>query len=69
MNKGKSFAQFLDTLRKLDAKHRMPSGGSQYTREVALGPSASAKNQARLRVQKTMPVKTMSLGALLRKQK
>lgn len=66
MNKGKDFAQFVDTLRKLDAEHRMPSGGSQYTMEVAAGPSASAKNQARMRVEKTKAVKPMRLAALIR---
>lgn len=63
------FASFLDTLRKLDAKHRIPDGGSQYTMEVAQNPSASAKNQARMRLQKTTPVQPMSLGALLRSRK
>ena len=61
------FSRFLDTLRKLDAKHRMPGGGDQYTMEVALGPSASAKNQARMRLQKVKPAKPMSVGALIRK--
>ena len=63
------FARFLDTLRKLDATSRLPSGGSQYTMEVALGPSASAKNQARMRVQKGKPVTTQGLGALIRQTK
>ncbi len=65
----KSFASFLDTLKKLDAKHRMPGGGSQYTMDVALGPSASAKNQARMRLQKVSPVKPMSLASFIRTTK
>ena len=62
----KDFASFVDTLAKLDAKHRMPSGGSQYMMEVALGPSASAKNQARMRLQKASPVKPLRLAELIR---
>jgi len=61
------FAKFVDTLNKLDAKHRMPSGGSQYMMEVALGPSASAKGQARMRNQKMKPSKTLPLRALIAK--
>lgn len=61
------FAKFIDTLNKLDAKHRMPSGGSQYMMEVALGPSASAKGQAMMRVQKKKPVGPMPLNVLIAK--
>ena len=63
------FARFLDTMSKLDAKSRLPSGGSQYTMEVALGPSASAKHQALMRVQKVKPASTVGLGELIRRCK
>ena len=61
------FAAFVDTLRKLDAKGRLPNGGSQYTMEVALGPMASAKNQAMLRLQKIKPVGTLPLREIIKR--
>jgi hypothetical protein len=62
-----SFRSTLDGLAKLDAQHALPSGGKQYTMEVALGPMASAKGQALMRVQKTDPVSTMKLAQLQRR--
>ena len=61
------FAKFVDQLNKLQAKKGFPSGGSQYTMEVALGPMASAKNQAIMRVEKVKPVKTANLSELIKK--
>lgn len=62
------FARFLDTLNKLNAKHKMPGGGEQYTMEVALPVSASAKGQAMMRSKKADPALPMSLRALIKKQ-
>lgn len=59
------FLKFADQLNKLQAKNGLPSGGSQYTMEVALGPMASAKGQARMRNEKVKPQKTMSLAQLV----
>lgn len=61
----KSFNSFLDTLAKLNAKSKMPSGGDQYTMEVALGPAASAKNQAQMRIAKADPAQTVPLKQLM----
>lgn len=63
------FAKFLDTLNKLGAKNKIPSGGEQYTMEVALGPSASAKGQAMMRSKKAQPVAPMPLRELMAKYK
>ena len=63
MNK---LAQFLDAMAKRDAKSKLPSGGSQFSMEVALGPSASAKNQAMMRLQKVRPVRTLPLSELVK---
>jgi len=57
---------FIDTLRKADAKSRLPSGGNKFLTEVALGPSASAKNQALLRNQKVTPQEVMPLRKLVK---
>lgn len=65
----RDFASFLDTLRKMDALNRPPSGGSQYTPQVALGPSASAARQQLMQKKKVSPVGPMALSALIRKQK
>jgi len=60
--------KYLDTLAKLKAKSGMPSGGAQYTAEVALGPRASAKNQAMMRVAKPKPVAPVSLKNFIKAQ-
>lgn len=62
------FAKFVDQLNKLQAKGGLPSGGSQYTMEVALGPMASAKGQALMRAKKTKPQKPLSLHDLMKQQ-
>jgi len=59
-----NFRSALDALAKMDAKSRLPSGGDQYTMEVALGPMASSKGQALMRVQKTTPAGTKPLKQL-----
>lgn len=63
-----NFRSTLDSLAKMDAKSQLPSGGSQYTMEVALGPSASAKGQALMRNQKVKPQRTQPLRELQQKQ-
>ena len=62
-----SFASFIDGLAKQNKKSKMPSGGEQYTMEVALGPSASAKNQALMRVAKPQIEEPMPLKKLMAK--
>ena len=64
----KDIAAYKDLMAKLNAKHGLPSGGSQYLMSVALGPQASAKNQAMMRVAKHTPAKTMPLRGLIRSQ-
>jgi len=62
-----SFARFIDTLNKLNAQNKTQLGGTQYTSEVALGPMASASNQALMRVKKIRPQPTMNLAKLIKK--
>jgi len=60
--------KYLDTLAKLKAKSGMPSGGTQYTADVALGPRASAKNQAMMRIAKPQAAVPVSLKKFMKAQ-
>jgi len=64
-----NLAALIDKLAKADAKNPLPSGGTQYSPEVALGPQASGRNQAMMRSKKMKIAQPIPLRQLMKQCK